>query len=61
MDTMAALKREANINDKDYRMWFKLNVNAVIGVSTSVGNLGVKSSEEQRRPRDVRGGPEILS
>ena len=43
MDTMDALKRKARINDTDYRLWFKLNENAVVGVSTSVGNSESRS------------------
>ena len=38
LDTIDALKREARISDKCYRLWFKLNKNATVGVSTSVGN-----------------------
>ena len=37
LDTMDTLKREARISDKCYRLWFKLNENASVAVTTSVG------------------------
>ena len=37
LDTMDTLKREARISDKCYRLWYKLNENASVAVSTSVG------------------------
>ena len=36
LDTIYALKTKAEIDDKDYRMWFKLNENTKISVITSV-------------------------
>ena len=37
LDTMYTLSKEANINDKTYRLWHKLNENTRISVITSVG------------------------
>ena len=34
---MHALKTKADIDDKDYRLWFKSNKNTKISVKTSVG------------------------
>ena len=36
MDTMYTLKTKADIDDKDYRLWYKLNEDAKICVKTSV-------------------------
>ena len=40
LDVMYMLHKEAKICDKDYRLWFKLNEDANISVSTSVGESG---------------------
>ena len=37
VDTMFTLKTRADIDNKDYRLWFKLNEDTRISVSTSVG------------------------
>ena len=37
LDTMVTLKNKAGIDNKDYRMWFKLNEDTRISVRTSVG------------------------
>ena len=37
LDTMVTLKEKAEIDNKDYRMWFKLNEDTTIRVRTSVG------------------------
>ena len=37
LDTMVTLKEKAKIDNKDYRMWFKLNEDTTIRVRTSVG------------------------
>ena len=37
LDTMVTLKEKAEIDNKDYRMWFKLNEDTNIRVRTSVG------------------------
>ena len=34
---MFTLSKKADISDKDYRMWFKLNEDTKIAVKTSVG------------------------
>ena len=36
---MFRLSKKADISDKDYRMWFKLNEDTKIAVKTSVGEL----------------------
>ena len=35
---MCTLKEKADISDKDYRLWYKLNENANIGVRTAIGD-----------------------
>ena len=42
LDAMHTLKTKVGICDKDYRLWFKLNENANIGIKTSVGNSKTK-------------------
>ena len=37
IDIMFTLSKKAEISDKDYRMWFKLNEDTKIAVRTSVG------------------------
>ena len=37
IDIMFTLSKKADISDKDYRMWFKLNEDTKIAVRTSVG------------------------
>ena len=37
IDIMFTLRRKADISDKDYRMWFKLNEDTELAVRTSVG------------------------
>ena len=37
LDTMVTLKKKADINNKDYRLWYKLNEDTRISVRTSVG------------------------
>ena len=37
VDTMFTLKTKADIDNKDYRLWYKLNENTRIRVKTSVG------------------------
>ena len=37
VDTMYTLKTKADIDDKDYRLWYKLNENTRISIRTSVG------------------------
>ena len=38
LDTMYTLKTKADVDNKDYRLWYKLNENTRIRVKTSVGN-----------------------
>ena len=42
VDTMYTLKEKAGISDKEYRLWYKLNENAKIGVRTAVGDTGTR-------------------
>ena len=37
LDTMVTLKKKADIDNKDYRLWYKLNEDTRISVRTSVG------------------------
>ena len=37
MDIMHKLCKKAGIDEKDYRMWYKLNEDTEIAVNTSVG------------------------
>ena len=37
LDTLYTLYTEGHINDKDYRLWYKLNCKTRISVITSVG------------------------
>ena len=37
---MYTLKEKAGISGKEYRLWYKLNENAKIGVRTAVGDTG---------------------
>ena len=47
VNTMCTLKEKAGISDKEYRLWYKLNENAKIGVRTAVGRgYGHKKSSE---------------
>ena len=39
---MYTLKTKADINNKDYRLWYKLNENTKIRVKTSVGESDAK-------------------
>ena len=50
MDIMYTLWKKAGIDEKDYRMWYKLNEDTEIGFRTSVGESKtetVKNSVEQ--------------
>ena len=38
MDCMFTLNKKANIDNKSYRLWYKINENTVISVKTSVGD-----------------------
>jgi hypothetical protein len=42
LDTMYTLKTKADIDNKDYRLWYKLNENTRIRVKTSVGESDAK-------------------
>ena len=42
VDTIFTLKTQANIDKKDYRLWYKLNENTRIRVRTSVGESDSK-------------------
>ena len=42
LDTMYTLKTKADIDNKDYRLWYKLNENTRIRVRTSVGESDSK-------------------
>ena len=42
IDIMFTLKKKADIDDKDYRLWYKLNENTIITVRTSVGESETK-------------------
>ena len=42
LDTMYTLKTKANIDNTDYRLWYKLNENTKIRVKTSVGESDAK-------------------
>ena len=42
MDCMYTLHEKAKIDDKSYRLWFKLNEDTRISVNTSVGKSGSK-------------------
>ena len=42
VDTMFTLKTKADIDNKDYRLWYKLNENTRIRVRTSVGESDSK-------------------
>ena len=43
VDCMDSLSKEANIDNKSYRLWYKLNQNAKISVKTSVGESKSKT------------------
>ena len=42
LDIMYTLSTKADIDEKDYRMWYKLNEDTVITVKTSVGESKTK-------------------
>ena len=43
VDSMDSLSKEAKIDNKSYRLWYKLNQNAKITVKTSVGESRSKT------------------
>ena len=45
LDIMYMLKKKTDIDEKDYRLWYKLNEDTVIAVRTSVGETGTKLME----------------
>ena len=55
LDTMFTLKTKAGIDNKDYRLWFKLNEDTRISVRTSVGE------SDSKLIKNSLGGPGIIT
>jgi hypothetical protein len=61
LDTMYTLKTKANIDNKDYRLWYKLNENTRIRVKNISGRIRCQTSKEQSGPGIIRSSPSIIN
>ena len=51
VDCMDTLNREAKVDNKSYRIWYKLNAETRISVRTSVGDTAEKQIIDKRCKR----------